>query len=97
MKGWLPVTHLVDGQGQFWGRGLADVDRAALCRVALHDGEDFQVTWGWRQVEVSQTCLFQVVEVSLCQSVPAEQRAVVFIKLDELLSTVPLLCNTLLC
>lgn len=45
---------------------------------------------------MSQTGLFQVVEVSFCQSVPAEQRAVVFIKLDELLSIVPLLCNTLL-
>lgn len=82
MKGWLPVTHLVDGQRQFCCWGLAYVDSAALRRVALHDGEDFQVAWGRRQVEVSQTGLFQVVEVSLCQSVPTKQHAVHFIKLD---------------
>lgn len=46
---------------------------------------------------MSQTGLFQVVEVSFCQSVPTEQDAADFIKLDGLLSIVPLLCKTLLC
>lgn len=62
--------HLVDGERQFGSCSLADVDGAALCRVALHDGEDLQVTRGRRQVEVGQPGLFQVVEVSLSQSVP---------------------------
>lgn len=63
-------SHLVDGERQFGSCGLTDVDGAALCRVALHDGEDLQVTWGRRQVEVGEPGLFQVVEVSLSQSVP---------------------------
>lgn len=73
MKWHLLATDLVDGEGQLCRCGLTDVDSAALRRVALHDGEDLQVTWGRRQVEVSQTGLFQVVEVSLRQSVPTEQ------------------------
>lgn len=63
-------SHLVDGERQFGSCGLTDVDGAALCRVALHDGEDLQVTRGRRQVEVGEPGLFQVVEVSLSQSVP---------------------------
>lgn len=63
-------SHLVDGERQLGSCGLTDVDGAALCRVALHDGEDLQVTRGRRQVEVGEPGLFQVVEVSLSQSVP---------------------------
>lgn len=63
-------SHLVDGERQFGSCSLTDVDGAALCRVALHDGEDLQVTRGRRQVEVGEPGLFQVVEVSLSQSVP---------------------------
>lgn len=63
-------SHLVDGERQLGSCGLTDVDGAALCRVALHDGEDLQVTRGRGQVEVGEPGLFQVVEVSLSQSVP---------------------------
>lgn len=63
-------SHLVDGERQLGSCSLTDVDGAALCRVALHDGEDLQVTRGRRQVEVGEPGLFQVVEVSLSQSVP---------------------------
>lgn len=66
-------THLVDGEGQFGGCTLVDVDRAALRRVTLHDGKNLQVTGGRGQVEVGQPGLFQVVEVSLRQSVPEKQ------------------------
>lgn len=66
-------SYLVDGEGQFGSCGLTDVDCAALCRVALHDGEDLQVTRGRRQVKVGQPGLFQVVEVSLSQSVPEKE------------------------
>jgi len=65
--------HLVDGQGQFGSCGLVDVDAAALCGVTLHDGEDLQVARGRRQVKVCQPGLFQVVEVSLSQSIPDEE------------------------
>lgn len=66
-----PVSsYLVDGEGQFGSCALTDVDSAALCWVTLHDGEDLQVTWGRGQVKVGQPGLFQVVEVSLSQSVP---------------------------